>query len=192
MGYNKDGKWVYDTPSAGLAQNVSSPANYGITDYTKIDPSAAMTSQINDLNTNSLNGLNSNYKLESLGYNPDTFADNYLKGMSIGGDGKIYNADITEQTNQALAEKGVLAGPTQQNADLLNGTDTDWGYNEWGTAGKLGLGAGQLGLGLASYFENKKTADAQRKLLGQQYESNANLMADRKANQAALANIKIK
>ena len=192
MAYNKDGKWVYDTPSEGLAQSISSPTNYGIIDYAKIDPSAVMASQVNDLNTNSLNTLNSNHKLESLGINPDTFADDYIKGMSIGGDGKIYNSDITEQTNQALAEKGVLAGPTQQNANLLNGGSDDWGYKEWGTAGNLGLGAGQLGLGIASYFENKKTADAQRKLLGQQYESNANLMADRKANQSALAKINIK
>jgi hypothetical protein len=76
--------------------------------------------------------------------------------------------------------------------DSSKGGIGDWGHEEWGTAGNLGLGVGQLGLGLASYFENKKTADAQRKLLGQQYASNAEAITDRRANKAALANIKIK
>ena len=146
-------------------------SNYGLkgyTDYTTIDPA-----------------------LSNLGLDPSKFGQSYLGNMSLGSDGKIYNSGITDQINKAIAEGNVMAGPTQQNADLLN-NGTEWGVKEWGTAGNLGLGVGQLGLGLASYFENKKTADAQRKLLGQQYASNAEAIADRRANKAALSKLKIK
>ena len=46
--------------------------------------------------------------------------------------------------------------------------------------GKLGLGGAQLGLGLASYLDNKKTAKKQRELLGQQIESNKYELEKRK------------
>lgn len=52
-------------------------------------------------------------------------------------------------------------------------------------ATKIGLGVGQLGLGLASYLDNKKTAKKQRSLLDQQIANNADLMkrrTDRSAN----------
>jgi hypothetical protein len=190
--------------------------------------------------------------LSSLGIDPKTFGQSYGDNMSIGGDGKLYNTGITEQTDKILGESrifnadkplvnsaftndsavplsgeapavpygsnnlysGLVGGKqmtlgqediarfdpgkitaAQVDGNLYNGdngTEGDWGYKEWGTAGNLGLGAGQLGLGIASYFENKKTADAQRKLLGQQYASNAEAITDRRANKAALANIKIK
>jgi hypothetical protein len=56
----------------------------------------------------------------------------------------------------------------------------DWSLD--GLGGSL-LGAGQLGLGVMSYLENKKTASKQRKLMEQQYNINAvheaNLEADR-------------
>ena len=198
--------------------------------------------------------------LSSIGIDPKTFGQSYADNMSIGGDGKLYNTGITEQTDKILGESrtfnadkplvesaftndsavpiygeaptvptdySTMDAPTltysaadmkllskpefadyagANNLDLntkegfdaaykgfdANNESGDWGYKEWGTAGNLGLGAGQLGLGIASYFENKKTADAQRKLLGQQYASNAEAINDRRANKAALANIKIK
>ena len=168
-------------------------SNYGLkgyTDYTTIDPSATMKNQIDQLNVDSLRIANNNSALSNTGLDPSKFGQSYLDNMSVGSDGKLYNSGITEQTNKAIAESNVMAGSTQQNADLLN-KDTEWGVKEWGTAGSLGLGAGQLGLGLASYFENKKTADAQRKLLGQQYDSNKEFIADRRANKEALSKLKI-
>ena len=60
---------------------------------------------------------------------------------------------------------------------------------QWGSAlkmGQIGIGAGQLGLGLAGYFENKKTAGKQRELLGQQIESNRSEMDARKNYRSAL------
>ena len=57
-----------------------------------------------------------------------------------------------------------------------------------GTQGMLsaGLGIGQLGLGVMSFLDNKKTANAQRQLLGQQYENNAEEMRHTKAARTAL------
>lgn len=48
-------------------------------------------------------------------------------------------------------------------------TPTNWGMSGWGG---LGLGLGQLGLGLASYLNSSKTADAQRRLMAQQAKQN--------------------
>jgi len=43
-------------------------------------------------------------------------------------------------------------------------------------ATKAGLGIGQLGLGIAGYIDNKKTAGKQRELMGQQIASNRFLL----------------
>lgn len=58
-----------------------------------------------------------------------------------------------------------------------------------GTQGMIGgaLGIGQLGLGVMSYLDNQKTADAQRKLLGQQYANNAEEMRHTKAARTAMS-----
>ena len=57
------------------------------------------------------------------------------------------------------------------------------------TQGMIGgaLGAGQLGLGVMSYLDNQKTADAQRKLLGQQYDNNTEEMRHTKAARTAMS-----
>ena len=101
------------------------------------------------------------------------------QGQSVG---------VNKEAFGLINDGGAIDGTLEKSIDGIG----DWGHKEWGTAGNLGLGVGQLGLGLASYFENKKTADAQRKLLGQQYASNAEAITDRRANKAALASIKIK
>lgn len=46
---------------------------------------------------------------------------------------------------------------------------------------QTGLGVAQLGLGVAGYLDNRKTAKLQRENLGVQIESNRNLLATRKA-----------
>ena len=74
------------------------------------------------------------------------------------------------------------------------GTDTSkdlLGMNpeQWGSAlkmGQIGIGAGQLGLGLASYFQNKGLVNKQKELLGQQIESNRSEMDARKNYRSAL------
>ena len=60
---------------------------------------------------------------------------------------------------------------------------------QWGSAmkmGQIGVGAGQLGLGLASYFQNKGLADKQKQVLGQQIESNRAEINARKNYRSAL------
>ena len=111
----------------------------------------------------------------------------YSKGLAIGGDGKVYNNGLNNTFTDLMAQKGVNAGPTVENANLLNnGVDTPWGYKQWGTAASAGLGLGQLGLGIASYLTNKKIAGKQMKLLDQQYTNNADLIKTRKAHNAAM------
>lgn len=61
---------------------------------------------------------------------------------------------------------------------------TDYGM---GGLGGAALGLGQLGLGVASYLENKKTSDKQRKLMDQQLASNTYNMAKDKKDSASLA-----
>jgi len=66
----------------------------------------------------------------------------------------------------------LTGAPTVANAAKINslGTSkTNWGMDGWGG---FGIGLGQLGLGLASYLDNAKTAKAQRNLMGQQAKQN--------------------
>ena len=101
---------------------------------------------------------------------------------------------------------GVATGVDQGAYDALYGTQ-DTGYSMvkndinggLGTSGvptesnskafgnyAAGVGAiGGLGLGVLSYMDNSKTADAQRKLLGQQYASNATTMKNSAADRIA-------
>lgn len=85
-------------------------------------------------------------------------------------------------------EKGIneLGMGTDKTKDsMLLGMNPD----QWGSAlkmGQIGIGAGQLGLGLASYFQNKGLADKQKELLGQQIESNRSEIDARKNYRSAL------
>jgi len=100
---------------------------------------------------------------------------------------------INDARIESNAQKAVQAGPTIDNAQTLYGTkgvdpelnvnmDTETKTPEWGMDGYGGvaLGVGQLGLGVASYLENQKTSDLQRKLLQQQYDTNKATLADKK------------
>ena len=49
-------------------------------------------------------------------------------------------------------------------------------------------GAGQLGLGVMGYLDNKKTASKQRALLGQQIESNRYALDTAKQRQTDISN----
>lgn len=98
----------------------------------------------------------------------------------------------------AAAQAGAAGLKFDVNGNAINTTAKDnlfgMSTGKWNNAlkmGQLGLGAGQLGLGIMSYLDNKKTANIQRNLLNQQYNNNAELIADRKANKAALSKLHI-
>ncbi len=76
--------------------------------------------------------------------------------------------------------EGVPRGMNPDYADYLKSQSTQ------GMIG-AGLGIGQLGLGVMSYLDGQKTADAKRKLLGQQYANNAEEMRHTKAARTAMS-----
>jgi len=89
--------------------------------------------------------------------------------------------DVGKGAFDAMADVGGPGeGFTLAKADTEG---TDWGMEGYGG---LALGAGNLGLGIASYLDNKKTADIQRNLLNQKYASNAESLADRRVSKAHL------
>ena len=124
-------------------------------------------------------------------------------GLNLFGEDNKLRFEDYFSTKNALS--GSAAGPTKENAELINTImskssvkdNTLMGMNpeQWGSAlkmGQIGIGAGQLGLGLAGYFENKKTADKQRELLGQQIESNRAEIDARKNYRSALEGFGLK
>lgn len=72
-----------------------------------------------------------------------------------------------------------IAQPTTNDSTIFGLDNKQW--NSIGQMGNVGLAAGQLGLGILSYFDNKKTAEKQRKLLDQQYANNKDLINARVA-----------
>ena len=120
-------------------------------------------------------------------------------GLNLFGEDNKLRFEDYFSTKNALS--GAAAGPTKENAKLINNQVSQdnmlMGMNpeQWGSAlkmGQIGIGAGQLGLGLAGYFENKKTADKQRELLGQQIESNRAEIDARKNYRSALEGFGLK
>ena len=55
-----------------------------------------------------------------------------------------------------------------------------------GDLGKIGLGVGQLGLGLASYLDQSKTNKMNRNLMQQQYDTNTESLANKRTADANL------
>lgn len=109
----------------------------------------------------------------------------------------LYLGRTPEQWQQFGASGGMVGdssieGQALANQTVLAGKENDFmGMNpdQWGSAlkmGQIGIGAGQLGLGLASYFQNKGLADKQKELLGQQIESNRSEIDARKNYRSAL------
>ncbi len=109
--------------------------------------------------------------------------------QTVGYNGNTYGMDPESmKLMQVDAEfegmKGLPDSTTDTSKDLL-GMNPD----QWGSAlkmGQIGIGAGQLGLGLASYFQNKGLADKQKEVLGQQIESNRAEIDARKNYRSAL------
>ena len=111
-----------------------------------------------------------------------------------------YLGQTPEYWQKFGAAGGVVGDNSVAGQALANKVSQDnmlMGMNpeQWGSAlkmGQIGIGAGQLGLGLAGYFENKKTADKQRELLGQQIESNRAEIDARKNYRSALEGFGLK
>jgi len=84
-----------------------------------------------------------------------------------------------EATAQAMKDTGSTTAEIDtvyaNSADTANATDTAINWGKDGLGGTL-LGAGQLGLGVASYFEGKKTAKLQRENLKGQIAYNADAL----------------
>jgi hypothetical protein len=110
----------------------------------------------------------------------------------------IYDAMLGAGADQNfvtwMQNKGI--DPTNLTSADMKGLETDWlgstgGINDqsWAQqnlglsnmdALRGGLGIANLGLGALSYFDNKKTADKQRKLLEQQAEQNKYVLGQAK------------
>ncbi len=80
--------------------------------------------------------------------------------------------------------KGLNFGKDGEDTSLFGLNTGEW--DNAMKAGKLGIGAGQLGLGIASYFQNRGLADKQKQVLGQQIESNRAEIDSRKNYRVAL------
>jgi len=96
-----------------------------------------------------------------------------------------YGVDLNGKTNDEIAGLKQL----QTGGDKVQtGGDKDkwWGADSWGG---FGIGLGQLGLGIASFLDGAKTADAQRRLLNQRYEANKETLANMRADRKHLANV---
>ena len=112
--------------------------------------------------------------------------------MEFAGTQGIDINSLNPQELKSLSEsyKGLGYGLGENN--LGNDTDSSlFGMNtgEWDNAmkaGQLGIGAGQLGLGIAGYFQNRGLADKQKEVLGQQIESNRAELDARKNYRNAL------
>ena len=106
-----------------------------------------------------------------------------IGGVYTGDDGKLYNKELFGDT---LASNQDVANYNKSKT----GT-TDWGSaDSWGMKGLGGtaLGLGNLGLGVMSYLDNKKTAEAQRGLMAQQALQNQFVLNTAIGRQADIAN----
>jgi hypothetical protein len=81
-----------------------------------------------------------------------------------------FKAKYGENWKTDMSKTDLVAADKQWNAEQL-ANKTDWA----GWAG-VGIGAANLGLGIVSYLDNKKTAKKQRKILQQQYDNNVTEM----------------
>ena len=137
--------------------------------------------------------------MAELKFNPST---NKMEVVGLGGNidtavNKAVTTPVADSTNNLYS--GLVNGvPTTLGQDELSKFDagtitqatvggenysslgSDGGFlgslknQDWSTKGLGGtlLGAGQLGLGVMSYLDNKKTADLQRNILSQQAKAN--------------------
>jgi hypothetical protein len=104
-----------------------------------------------------------------------------------------WSKSLEANPNYAMTFQGVTDDSSGYLDNLLKSSDRYGSTgNQWisGLSNmdvlRGGLGIGQLGLGALSYLENKKTADKQRELLGQQIEQNKFVLDKAKGFKEAL------
>lgn len=121
--------------------------------------------------------------------------NSWLQSQGIVGSGTQYSPEVQNALQDSYSNLstqyyggdakafGDIGGMPGQGTDSLFGNLTS---KDLANYGGLALGAGQLGLGVASFLENQQTAGKQRELLGQQIASNKQEMAHRAAARDAL------
>ena len=135
-------------------------------DPTKIRFGASNSTPNSDVFQGVYKGTLSSTGQEGWSTDPSAFKAGSVSDV-VGGDGKSLN----------------YTGPGEDNSFLGMSPD------QWSSAmkaGQIGFGAGQLGLGILGYFENKGLADKQKQVLGQQIESNRAEIDARKNYRSAL------
>jgi hypothetical protein len=147
------------------------------------------------------------YRFDTIG-NPivdpnDEFSPSYAEGLAY--KNRLFNNPLTEQSRMLQDQLGIN-GITSGNASTVTGLmgsttettptgDSLWGnikgaFSDDGKGANFGrnlLGAGQLGLGLMSYLDQKPYMEKQNRLLDQQIANNEREGAARQATRDALS-----
>ena len=99
------------------------------------------------------------------------------KYEAVDANGNFITADSAAGVPTSYTEAAGL-GPTTTPIAQGVGIDADkYGWTSMSGLGGLALGGAQLGVGLLGTLDAMKTAKEQRKLLGQQYDTNVEKMA---------------
>jgi hypothetical protein len=133
----------------------------------------------------------------------DEFSPSYAEGLAY--KNRLFNNPLTEQANMLQDQSGIN-GITSGNASTITGLmgsvteATPTGDSWWGNIkgalsddgkgtnfGRNLLGAGQLGLGLMSYLDQKPMMEKQNRLLDQQIANNEREGAARQVTRDALS-----
>ena len=108
-----------------------------------------------------------------------------LKDNQSTGLGYLNPTAVTPPLSNDYFKMQMLKPGETENKDMFMGMNP----TEWSSAmkaGQLGLGGANLGLGVLSYLNQKDLADKQKKVLGQQIESNRAEIDARKNYRSAL------
>lgn len=106
-------------------------------------------------------------------YGTITDANGITTGINQGAYDALYG---TKDTGYTMSKNDLSGGLG------ASGTPVESNSKAFGNYASGGAALGQMGLGVMSYLDQSKTADANRKLLGQQYDSNATIMANSAAD----------
>lgn len=98
---------------------------------------------------------------------------------------KDINGNIWD--SEADMQKANLDSVDSTKLGASGNNGNSWSSGDIANYGMVGLGVGQLGLGIASYLENSKTANKQRALLDQQIANNKYALDTAKARQSDIS-----
>lgn len=187
------------TVGAGTASTFSSlPSASGKTSYLdKIDFNyssqpyvSGKTNYADALNFDTRSAFNDAIAEKSV-YGPTVEKAELITNPNYSGDSAILGWNNIDSTKRDwFKSQGYTADSFNENITGANAAyeqahkGTDWGMQGYGG---LALGVGQLGLGLASYFDQRGIAKKQKELLGQQIANNRTEMAATAKYRDALA-----